>query len=313
MNRQHHVHLGTLVGMSVGLAFAATPATPAQIQAPMSSPSGPTTASVLASTKPVDWRPLDPENTLYLELPGGRVVIEMAPAFAPQHVSNVKALVREKYFDGLQILRVQDNYVAQWGDGNGDDPAKRRAIKEAKAALPAEFDQAMSPGLPFTASPDGDVYAPETGWSQGFPVARDVKSGRAWITHCYGTLGTARGNDAGSGGGTQLFVIIGHSPRHLDRNDTAFGRVVKGIEHLSTLPRGTGALGFYEKPEQRTTITSIRVAADVPAAERTALEVLRTDTPSFASLIDARRTRSEEWFKNPAGRIEVCNVPVPTR
>lgn len=295
------------------LAAAALGVRPAGAQAPspVPTPAAPTTASVLAAATAADWRPLDPENTLYLELATGRVVIELAPAFAPNHAANVKALAREGYFDGLTVNRVQDNYVAQWGDAN-EGPTKR-AIKQAKATLSGEFDRAMGSDIPFTPSPDGDIYAAETGWSMGFPAARDPKSGRTWLTYCYGALGTARGNDPDSGGGTQLFVIIGHSPRHLDRNYTAFGRVVKGIELLSTLPRGTGPLGFYEKPEQRVAIKSMRVAADVPAAERTALQVLRTDTPAFTSLVNARRTRSEESFKYKVGRIEVCNVPIPTK
>ena len=281
--------------------------------APASSPPPMTTASVLGGTKPSDWRPLDPENTLYVELPGGRVVIELAPAFAPAHVANVKALVREGFFDGLTINRAQDNYVVQWGDSNAEDAQKRRPIRKAKPTLPAEFDRSIAADLPFAPLADGDVYAPEVGWSAGFPAARDPKSGRTWLAHCYGTLGAGRGNDAASGGGTELFVVIGHSPRHLDRNDTAFGRVVRGIEVLSTLPRGTGALGFYENAEQRVPIRSMRVAADVPAAERVALEVLRTDTEAFGSLIEARRNRREEWFKQRVGKVELCNVPIPVR
>ena len=283
----------------------------AQTAGPAASAGGPTTASVLAAATAADWRPLDPENTLYLELAAGRVVIELAPAFAPNHAANVKTLVREGYFDGLTINRVQDNYVAQWGDAN--EGASKRPIKQAQATLPGEFDRAMGPDIPFTPSPDGDVDAAETGWSVGFPAARDPKPGRTWPTYCYGALGTARGNEANSGGGTQLFVIIGHSPRHLDRNYTAFGRVVKGIEHLSSLPRGTGALGFYETEEQRVVIRSIRVAANVPAGERTALQVLRTDTPTFTSLVSARLTRSEQSFKYQVVRIEVCNIPIPTK
>lgn len=213
---------------------------------------------MLAGARAEDWRPLDPENTLYLELANGRVVIELAPAFAPAYVANVKAMVREGYFDGLTINRVQDNNVAQWGDGNGGDAALRCEIQKARKSLPAEFDQAMSPDIPFTPSPDRDIHAPQAGWSMGFPAARDPKTGRTWLTYCYGTLGTDRGNDAASGGGSQLFVIIGHAPRHLNRNDTALGRVVKGIELLSTLPRGTRALGFYDKPEQRVPIRQIR-------------------------------------------------------
>ncbi len=301
----------TSLKLALVLLITIVPANTLRAQTPSPSPAGLTVTSVLAASTPSDWRPLDPENTLYLELASGRVVIELAPAFAPNHAANVKALVREGYFDGLTINRVQDNYVAQWGDPN--EGASKRAIKQAKANLPGEFDRAIGPDIPFTPSPDGDIYATEAGWSMGFPAARDPKSGRNWLIYCYGTLGTARGNDADSGGGTQLFVIIGHAPRHLDRNYTAFGRVVKGIELLSTLPRGTGALGFYEKPEQRVAIKSIRVAADVPAAERTALQVLRTDTPTFTSLVGARRTRSEDSFKYKVSRIEVCNVPIPTK
>lgn len=274
---------------------------------------GPTMAALLAATKPSDWRPLDPENTLYLELAGGRVVIELAPAFAPGHVANVKALVREGYFDGLSVNRAQDNYVVQWGDPDDADPQRGRKIRSAKRHLPAEFDRALAPDLPWTPLADGDVYAPEVGWSSGFPAARDPNSGRAWLAHCYGTLGAGRGNDAGSGGGAELFVVIGHAPRHLDRNDTALGRVVRGIELLSTLPRGTGNLGFYEKPEQRVLVRAMRVAADVPAGERAALEVLRTDGAAFRDLIEARRNRREEWFKTPAGKVELCNVPIPAR
>lgn len=274
-------------------------------------PKAPTTASVLEATTGGDWRPLDPEHTLYLEIDAGRVVIELLPAFAPAHAANVKALVREGYFDGLTINRVQDNYVVQWGDAAQGD--QRREIKAAKRTLPAEFDVPIDTEMPFTPSPDPDTYAARTGWSHGFSVARDPASGRMWMTHCYGTLGTARGNDADSGGGTQLFVVIGHAPRHLDRNDTAFGRVVQGIEHLSTLPRGTGPLGNYERADQRIPLRRVRVAADVPEAERTTLEVMRTDTPAFRQYVEARRTRAEEWFKYRVGRADVCNVPVPVR
>jgi len=272
-----------------------------------------TMADLLAASKPGDWRALDPENTLYVELASGRVVIELAPAFAPAHVANVKALAREHYYDGLAIVRVQDNYVAQWADPEADKPALARKIQNAKRTLPGEFDHSIDPSLSFNRLPDGDVYAPEVGFSNGFPAARDPKSNKMWLVHCYGMVGAGRDVAADSGGGTELYVVIGQAPRHLDRNVTLFGRVVQGIELLSALPRGTGALGFYQKPEQRAPIKSIRVAADVPVAERTALEVLRTDTPLFQDLIESRRNRHEEWFHFQAGHIELCSVPVPVR
>ena len=287
------------------LAQAPTPAPPPARPATM--------AEVLAAASPADFRPLDPENTLYLDLATGRVVIELAPAFAPAHVANVKQLVRERYFDGLAILRAQDNYVVQWGDPNGENPEARRAIEKAQRTLPAEFDRAWDDAAAFTPLADGDVYAPQVGFAGGFPAARDPATRRTWLAHCYGMVGAGRDVAPDSGGGTELYVVIGHAPRHLDRNVTLLGRVVQGIALLSTMPRGTGALGFYEKPEERIPVRSVRVAADVPAGERVALEVLRTDTPTFAALVEARRNRREEWFHSPVGHIELCNVPIPVR
>jgi peptidylprolyl isomerase len=91
------------------------------------------------------------------------------------------------------------------------------------------------------------------------------------------------------------------------------GRVLKGMELLSVLPRGSGPLGFYEKPEQHVPIKSIKVAADVPEAERAALEVMRTDTAAFADLIESRRNRREDWFLAKSNYVELCNVPIPVR
>jgi peptidylprolyl isomerase len=292
------------LGMAVGLVGCAIPSG----QQPKRS-----VAEVLAAATPHDWRELNPENTLYLELAAGRVVIELAPDFAPKHVANVKALAREGYYDGLAIIRVQDNYVVQWGDPNSSRPDLARKIQKAQAHLPPEFERALDPKRPFTPLPDGDVYAREVGFSDGFPVARDPQSRRMWLVHGYGMVGAGREDAADSGGGAEIYVVIGQSPRHLDRNVTLFGRVVLGMELLSALPRGPGPMGFYEKPEQVVPIKTVRVAMDLPEAKRSRLQVLRTDTPTFQALIEARRNRAEPWFKVPAGRIELANVPVPVR
>jgi peptidylprolyl isomerase len=267
-----------------------------------------TVSEVLAATTPEDWRILDPRHTLYVELATGRVVIELAPAFAPEHVANLRTLAHDGYFDGLAITRSQDNFVVQWSDPDG-----KRTLGTARTTLPPEFTVRVTPDLPFTPLPDRDGYAPETGFSQGFPVGRDASAGTAWLVHCYGMVGAGRDKAPESGNGSELYVVIGHAPRQLDRNIALVGRVVKGMELLSTLPRGTGPLGFYEKPEQHVRIGSLRIAADLPRAEREKIEVLRTDTPSFAALVEARRNRRDDWYVVPAGHIDVCNVPLVTR
>ena len=291
------------------VVFSSTSAASAA-DAPRAKPK--TMADVLSASKPSDWRTLDPENTLYLDLAAGRVVVELAPAFAPLHAKNIRTFAHEHYFDGLAILRVQDNFVTQWGDPDGDKPDKAHPFGSASKTLAAEFERA-SDGLPFTKLPDGDVYAPEVGFSGGMPVARDPKSGKAWLAHCYGMVGAGRDTGVETGPGSELYVVIGHAPRQLDRNIALVGRVVQGMELLSALPRGTGPLGFYEKAEQRVPIRSVRLAADVPAAERTNLEILRTDTATFGDLVESRRNRRDDWYKVPAGRIDLCNVPIPVR
>jgi peptidylprolyl isomerase len=263
-------------------------------------------ADLLAQSPPSDWRALDPENTIYMDLPAGRVIIELAAAYTPNHAANIRALARAGYFNGGAILRSQDNYVVQWGRPD-EDPAPLGAARET---VEGEVARARE-GVEFTPLRDPDTYARETGFSGGFPVARDGQS--TWLTHCYGMVGSARGDGLGSGNGGQLYVVIGQSPRHLDRNITLVGRVVQGMELLSVMPRGTGALGFYETAEERAPIRSLRVAADVPEAERVNLEVLRTDSATFAAVLESRRTRREAWFVEPTGRINVCNAPLPVR
>jgi len=267
-----------------------------------------TTAEVVAAAGPGDWRTPDPANTVYLQLATGRVVIELASDFAPQHAENIKTLVREGYFDGLAVIRSQDNFVVQWGDAEG-----KRPLKSARSSVPPEFTVAKGMSLPFTRLPDADGYAPEVGFSGAFPAARDPRTGEAWLVHCYAMVGAGRANEVDSGTGAELYVVTGHAPRQLDRNIALVGRVVQGIELLSVLPRGTGALGFYEKPSQHVPIVSVRMAADVPEAERARIELMRTDTPTFGALVEARRNRQDDWYKVPAGYIDVCNVPIPVR
>ena len=270
-----------------------------------------TMGEILDASRPSDWRALDPANTLYMELDSGRVVIELAPAFAPAHVANIRTLAQGHYWDGLSIYRSHDNFVVQFGDPT-EDEAARKPIGDALAHLPAEFDRPAT-GIPFTALPDVDGWAPQVGFSGGFPAARDLEEGRAWLAHCYGAVGAGRGMAADSSNGTELYVVTGQSPRQLDRNITLVGRVVDGIERLSALPRGSGPLGFQEDPADYVPIRSVRLASDVPVAERSRLQVLRTDTPLFTELVESRRNRRDDWYLRPAGHIDLCNVPLPVR
>lgn len=266
--------------------------------------------SVLRASSASDWRRPLPENMLYLQLESGRVVMELAPAFAPNHVANIRKLVAQEYFDGLAIVRSQDNYVVQWGDPKSGEQTGMRSLGGASAMLEGEFYRDAE-GLSFTRIDSNDAYADEVGFVNGFPVGSDGED--TWLAHCFGMLGVGRGNSPASGNGAELYVVTGHAPRHLDRNITLIGRVLDGMDLLTTLPRGTGSLGFYEAEEEYIPIRSIRLGTDLPAGDRLRIELLRTDTETFDDLVAARSYRAEAWFVEPTGRIGLCNVPLPSR
>ncbi len=292
------------------LAIAACQSPPATVTSTIPPPpegNTPSPAEVIAASQPAEWRALDPENTLYMDFPEGRVVIEMAPQFAPNHVANVKTLSREGFFANGAVTRVQDNFVTQWAQAG--DPARPPKVGVEK--LNAEFTLPRVAIANFDVLPDPDTYADEVGYINGMTAARDAAS--VWLTHCYGMVGVGRENEENSGGGTELYVIIGHSPRNLDRQLTMLGRVVQGMEIMSAFPRGTGDAGFYKTPAEYRRYADIKVAADVPVGQRTNLEVLRTDSASFATLVNSRRWRKDDFYTKPVGRIGLCNITVPVR
>jgi peptidylprolyl isomerase len=275
----------------------------------MSTPRGPsTTSEVLSMATDQDWRAPSAEDLLVMQLKSGRVIIELARVFAPQHVNNILHLSDQKWFDGLSINRVQDNFVVQWGDPDGT-----RSLANAASFLAPEFVRANSQDLHWNFLSDGDQYAKRVGWAEEFPAAIDPQTGAAWMTHCYGTVGVGRDIAADSGNGSELYVVIGHAPRQLDQNITVVGRVLAGIEHLSALPRGGGPLGFYERAEERVEIISIRQASQLAESERPRIEIMRTTRPVFDRFVETRRNRRDEWYLQPAGSIDLCAISIPTR
>lgn len=286
-----------------GLAWLAIAAAPAPAPAPARTPT-----DIVNAAPAGDWRGFDPRDLLVIDLAQGRgrVVIALAPDFAPVHVGNIRTLARARWFDGLAVDRVQDDYVVQWGDADGT----KKPTAGLADPVPAEYDRAAA-GLPLTPIPYRDTYAPVVGLSGAFPVAEDGR--RAWMAHCYGIVGVGRGLSPDTGSGAELYAVIGHSPRALDRNVALVGRVIDGFEHMSALPRGTGALGFYEKAEQRVPIATVRLASDLPPGQRPAYEWLSPDSASFRQWLHVRANRHDDFFIRPAGAVDLCNALPPVR
>ncbi|HEX7338581.1 MAG TPA: peptidylprolyl isomerase [Rhodanobacteraceae bacterium] len=299
-----------LLSSVLALAIAAT--LPAPVVHAADAHATPTDKAILAASRPSEWRVLDQSELLYMRLPHHhRVIIELAPAWAPLHVANIKTLVNEHYFDHTSVYRVADNFVAQWGDPDGDNPKKAKSMGKAKTTLPPEFTRMLDGSLNVVRLSDGDVYAPRVGFSHGLPMAWDPATNKAWLVQCYGMVGVARDVNPDSGNGNTLYVPIGQAPRQIDHQLAVVGRVVQGMQWLSSLPRGPKPMGVYTHPWQRTPILSIRLGTQVPTRDRLHLEVLRTSSKTFARLVDATRNRHNAFYTQPAGHVGICNMPLP--
>lgn len=278
----------------IGAAQAQKPKTPSEIvaEAPRSA-----------------WKPIHPDNVLVLELrSGGRVYIQLAPEFAPVHVANIQALARSGYWDGAAVYRVQDNYVAQWGLNESDKPWPAGVTPKP----PAEYTRPLE-GLTIRPLGYPDPYAPAAGFADGWPIAYSPAEGWANLAHCYATVGAGRGLSPDTGTGGELYANIGHAPWHLDRNIAVVGRVIEGIEHLSSLPRGTEALGFYKDKAQHVPIARISLASAPGTAQAAEFEYMDTQSPTFAEYLRVRANRRDDFYIRPAGGVDLCNVQVPVR
>ena len=331
----------------VGAAPIPAP-TPALAPKPFPAPS-----EIVAAAPAREWVAIPPADVLVMTLGNGKqVLIQLVPPpFSQGWVGNIRKLAAAHWWDGLSVNRVQDNYVVQWGDASekkalpdglavmqereyvtsinsiSDAEAVKIEIKsdedvdailknlEEKRKAADEVGMIALEGTRTTKAQNGwherDSVAEWVEIHRGWPLASDRES--MWPVHCYGMVGVGRNFSPDTGTGAELYTVIGHAPRHLDRNIAVVGRVIAGIENLSSLPRGTGALGFYEKPEERAAITSIRLANKLPAAAQPRFEYLSTESKSFAAYADARANRRDPFFIKPAGGADICNIPVPVR
>jgi peptidylprolyl isomerase len=290
-----------------GIGWPLAAQTPLPASPPASSPATP--ADIIAKAPPSAWADIPSDQILVMTLDGGgHVLMQLAPIVSPEHVERMQALARAHWWDGTAIYRVQDDYVAQWGDRSERKPLPPGLTATLPEAYSIPRAQA-GPGL--VALPFPDSYARETGFLRGWPVAMD--GDRLWLTHCYGMVGAARDLAPNAGNGAELYAVIGHAPRQLDRNIALVGRVVAGIDQLSSLPRGTEKLGMYGDKQMPKPILSVRLASDLPPGERPMLQMMDTGSPSFTAYVRARANRDDSFFRVPAGGVDVCNIPVPTR
>ncbi len=286
--------LGALLLLTVGVANAAAPPSEA-------------------------WRDVLPENLVSIDTRYGTVVVELAPTFAPGHVTRMRRLLQQHFYDGLSFYRVIDGFVAQGGadaDTSATPDAKvdQQLLKDWPP-MKAEFDVRLARTDVFTPLGNQDLFAPELGFVDGYPVGRDPKDGRSWIIQCPGVFAFARDNDDNSAT-TEFYLVIGQAPRRLDRNLTAFGRVLAGMQYLQKLNRGdpdvdSGVIGDVGK---RDPILRMRLGSDMSEQEFPHYQVLRTDSQAFVQSLQQRRHPAPAFYhRPPSPNLDICSVPLPVR
>ncbi len=296
-----------LAALLLAPAPAAPPAPAPGSLKPLQAPQA--SAQILADAPADAWGRIADDDLMLITFPDGRqVAIWLATGFAPVHIANIRAIARAGWWDDATIYRVQDNYVTQWGDAT----EKKPPAAGINLKPPAEYERSAK-GRAIIANRFVDAYARVTGYSaDGWPLAGNGT--RQWLPHCYGMVGVARDMAPDTGTGGDLYTVIGHAPRHLDRNIAVVGRVVDGMEVLSSMPRGhANGLGVYEKESMRVPIGKVAMASDLPAAGRPHFEYLKPASATFARYIDSRANRQPPFFQVPANAADLCNLMPPLR
>ena len=262
--------------------------------------------SVIVKEAPAaHWRSIDNDNTLYIKLDSGTVVVELNPLLAPNHVKQLKTLARSGFYDGLNFYRFVEGFVAQAGDLSESKP-----IGQALKSLKSERIHFTKQPLNMTVVDPNDSYGATTGFINGFSVATNQQQSQYWQTHCPGAFAMARDNNPDSAS-TEFYVVIGQAPRYLDRNLTVFGQVRQGFEHLQTLKRRPETNGSTNIMDNQ--IISIKVASDLPLKDQVKLKIMTTLSSSFVELIQSRMNRPETFFIERANYVDICGVTVPTK
>lgn len=246
-----------------------------------------------------DWRTPDPQNVLVIDTNKGRVIVEMTPEAAPNHVARLRELTRAGLYDGRKFFRVIDQFMAQTGD-----PQDNGQGGSDKPDLAAEFTFRRGADSAFTAvaKPTGGeagFVGPMPAMSQNPAMMVMTADGKvsAWGLFCPGVLGMARGAEENSAN-SQFFLMRQAYPS-LDKRYTAFGRVISGLEVVRAIKTGEPVA------EPMDQMLKVRVLADIPAKERPSVRVVDTRSPWFAAEVERVRAAKGADFS-------VCDIDIPT-
>lgn len=234
------------------------------------------------------WRTVDPANLLVIDTVHGRILVELEPRAAPNHVERVRTLADRGFYDGVPFHRVIPNFMAQTGDptgtgaGSSDLPDLKAEFSFRRGAEDGFVPVANAgPGLvglmgslPVSSQPDAQMM---------FTVDKKTP---AHGLFCPATVGMARSGPPDSAN-SQFYLMTGRTPQ-LDGVYTAFGRVVHGMDAVRAIKAGDDARdgAVVGEPDR---MTRVRTAAALPPGERPAVRVMDPASPTYQASIEATR------------------------
>lgn len=259
-----------------------------------------------------EWLDLAQAELVYLQLEQGVVVLQLASPFAPRHAERFRQLVESGFYDGLSFYRVIDQFVLQ--AGLPDDEKHPNGHTRQWPALKAEFmwPSDTHPAKDFVLVQTDDIFAKETGFRAGFPVGRDAKE--EWLLNCPNMVSMAR-NEAADSATTEIAIMQGQAPRHLDRNMSMVAKVVWGGEWLNLVKRGDKASGgMIADFSQRSLIVKARMGTQLSTTEQIPLQILNAKSRAFMDKLAAHRQRSSAFFHDKGnGKVDICYQQLTVR
>jgi peptidylprolyl isomerase len=255
-------------------------------------------ATAVSAQTASDWRTPDPDNVLVVETNKGRIIVELTPEIAPNHVERVRGLAKAHFYDGLTFFRVIDSFMAQTGDPKNDGTGG-----SDQPNLKAEFSFRRGPAY----APQGKAGTTEMGfigampiYSQNSGLAVMTADGKvaAWGAFCPGVLGMARAGDPDSAN-SQFFFMRQHYAS-LEKTYTPFGRALTGLDAIRAIKTGEPVAAPQDK------MVTVRLLSDIPAAQRPSVQVMDTRSAAFTALVEKKRAEM-------GGAFSPCDVTVPVQ
>jgi cyclophilin family peptidyl-prolyl cis-trans isomerase len=252
-----------------------------------------------------DWRTVAPENLWVIDTAKGRILVELEPRAAPNHVERIRTLTNQGFYDGLKFHRVIPNFMAQTGDpqGTGAGGSELPDLKgeftfrrgRDSGFVPVENSgpglRGIMGSIPVVTQPDAQMF-----------VTADFKTSAQGL-FCPGVAGMARAGSPDSAN-SQFYLMMGQND-NLNGAYTVFGRVVQGLDVVKALKAGNDANDGAVGPDADV-MTRARLASSMPEAERPTIRVAVPGSAPFNAAVEAARAEKGASFG-------ICDVQPPVQ